>query len=328
VPDNTRPVADTWLADVWLVGGPVDVPGLRIRLAAQQPQVRLTVHDLAGAADESSWGELVREEVAAARAEAGHARVLLGRLAEERFLLVVVTAAPLPPAAVMRWLLTPASPFPKAGAGDVAALPVAQLPAALLSGSSPSCIAATVRTPAGPVAGRLRAAGLRTEAALVAAVTVLLARYGSPDGTGLVVAGAGPKAVSLRVEEALRGMALLRRAERAVDAGAPVPAQTRAPLAVAVGGPPVAERIGDRTAALLRVPDSVGRHQLLVLLEEDCLRIDYDTGLFEQDAVTAFAARLLGVLDATLDDTPVHDIDAPDSAERAALEAWSRGPAP
>lgn len=115
--DNTRPVADSPLADAWLVGGPADVPALRTRLAAQRPQVTLTVHDLTGVADESAWGELVREEVAAARADTGHARVLLGRLTEKRFLLVVVTAAPLPPAAVMRWLFTPGSPFRGRGPG-------------------------------------------------------------------------------------------------------------------------------------------------------------------------------------------------------------------
>ncbi|WP_405892072.1 amino acid adenylation domain-containing protein [Streptomyces sp. NBC_00104] len=327
--DNTRPVADSPLADAWLVGGPADVPALRTRLAAQRPQVTLTVHDLTGVADESAWGELVREEVAAARADTGHARVLLGRLTEKRFLLVVVTAAPLPPAAVMRWLFTPGSPFPRAGAGDVAAPLAAELPAALRSGGSPSGVAATVHIPAGPVADRLRAAGMPAEAALAAAVNLLLARYGGPEESRLLLAGADPAAVSLRVDETLKGTALLRRAERAVDAGTPVPAQTRATLAVAPGGRLGAQRVGDRTVAGVRLPDAVARHGLLVLLDPDGdgLRVDYDTGLFEPDAVAAFAARLPGVLQALLGDTPVHDIDAPTGAERAALQAWSRGPA-
>ncbi|EGX55939.1 hypothetical protein SZN_30312, partial [Streptomyces zinciresistens K42] len=72
------------------------------------------MQDLGGDTDPARWGELIREETAAAEADPGPARVLLARLGGERSLLVVVTEDALSPAAVLRWLLTDGAPFPGA----------------------------------------------------------------------------------------------------------------------------------------------------------------------------------------------------------------------
>ncbi|MFD3924054.1 amino acid adenylation domain-containing protein [Streptomyces sp. NPDC058595] len=320
----------------WVVDGRPDLRALRARVAARVPEVPLTVHDLAaGGADSTEWGELVREETAAAEVEPGPARVLLARLGEERFLLVVVTADALPPAAVLRWLLTDDTPFPVAGAGgpfpDVAGAgdtrdgSVAPEPAAVPGGGRASGNARTVRVPAGRSVARLRAAGVSVEAALAAAVALLLARCGGSPGTPLVVASSAPVAVTPRVTETDSGTAALRRAGEAVASGVPVPPGFRASLAVAPGGEPEPERVGAYTALPVRVPDAVAHHGLLVLLEGDGLRVDHDTGLYEEPAVTTFARRLLAVVDGLLDDRPVHEIDGVTAPERAALDGWSRG---
>ncbi|GAA2658071.1 amino acid adenylation domain-containing protein [Streptomyces lunalinharesii] len=315
-------------AGVWLVDGDVDVRALRARLAADRAPLRLTLQDLtAGGADEAVRGQLVREEAAAARAEPGYARALLARLAADRFLVVVVTARPLPPDAVLRWLLGAGTPFPGAARdADAPTAPRTELPSALRTGDTPSGTAATLYRAAGPVAARLRATGVPAGAALAGALALLLVRYGGGPETGVLLDGPVPSAVLLRVDEAATGADLLRRAVAAAGAGTPVDPLGRAALAVAADRPPEPERFGDRTAVPVRVADGAGRHDLLALLEGDRLRVDYDTGLFGEEAVEAFAGRLLAVLDALLDGAPVHDVTGATGDERAALDRWSRGP--
>ncbi|MFF7990868.1 amino acid adenylation domain-containing protein [Kitasatospora xanthocidica] len=313
----------------WLVTGPPDVRALRDRIAERRPPVRLTVHDPAagGGTDASEWGGLVRDELAAAHADDGRARVLLARLAEDRSLLIVVTPEPSTPDALMRWLLDPATPAAPPGASpDGAADPTAGDPLTVLrTGTVASGYAATLRTEAGPVCAGLRAAGLSAEAALTAAAAVLLTRCDGSAETALVVTGEQPVAVRLRVSEAGSGSDALRAAVRAVAAGTPVPPQARAALAVASATRPAPERIGAFTTTPVHVPNGAGHHELLVLLDGSHLRLDYDTGLFEEEAVTAFARRLLAVLAGLLDDLPLHAVTGLAEHERAALDAWSRG---
>ncbi|TXL84351.1 amino acid adenylation domain-containing protein [Streptomyces sp. IB2014 016-6] len=322
----------------WVVDGRPDLRALRARVAARVPEVPLTVHDLVtGGADGTEWGELVREETAAAEVEPGPARVLLARLGEERFLLVVVTEDPLPPAAVLRWLLTDDTPFPAAGdapegpfadpagAGSSGAGDAAAEPPAFLGNGRASGNARTLRVPAGPAVARLRATGVTAEAALAAAVALLLVRCGGSPGTALVVASDSPVAIAPGVTETESGAAALWRAGEAVASGVPVPPGFRAALALAAGGEPEPERIGAYTALPVRVPDAVAHHGMLVLLEGDRLRVDHDTGLYEETAVATFVQRLLAVLDGLLDDLPVHRIDGVTAPERTALDGWSRG---
>ncbi|MFD6993853.1 amino acid adenylation domain-containing protein [Streptomyces sp. NPDC059943] len=324
----------------WVVDGRPDLRALRARVAARVPEVPLTVHDLVtGGTDSTEWGELVREETAAAEVEPGPARVLLARLGEERFLLVVVTADPLPPAAVLRWLLTDDTAFPAgpesgpegpfadfAGARSTPTEGAAPEPPTVLGGGGrASGNARTVRVPVGPATARLRATGVPVEAGLAAAVALLLVRCGGSPGTALVVASDTPVAVTPRVTETGSGAAALRRGGDAVASGVPIPPGFRAALALAPGGEPEPERVGAYTALPVRVPDAVAHHGLLVLLEGDRLRVDHDTGLYEETAVDTFARRLLAVLDGLLDDLPVHEIDGVTEPERTALDGWSRG---
>ncbi|MFE7755039.1 amino acid adenylation domain-containing protein [Streptomyces sp. NPDC057418] len=323
----------------WVVDGLPDPGALRARVTEGDREVPLTVHDLgSGGTDRAEWGELVREETAAAEAEPGPARVLLARLGEERFLLVVVTGDALAPAAVMRWLLTEDAPFPAAGDGPEVPSPAAagagtdQAEGAVpgLSGlpgggDRASGYARTVRVPAGPAAARLRSAGVPVEASLATALAVLLVRCGGSPGTGLVVASDVPVAVTPRVAESASGAVALRAVGTAVASGVRVHPGFHAALAVAPCGEPEPERVGAYTALAVRLPDAVAHHGMLVLLEDDLLRMDHDTGLYEEGAVATFALRLLAVLDGLLDDRPVHGIVGAGASERTALADWSHG---
>ncbi len=265
--------------------------------------------------------------------------MLLARLGAERSLLVVVTEDALPPAAVMRWLLTDEAPFPAAvgarsegpsrsavGPEDGQAGAAERGPSGLPDGGDrASGYARTVRVPAGRAAARLRSAGVPVETSLAVALAVLRVRCGGSPGTGIVVASDAPVAVTPRV------------AERVRDGRAPARAGTRSPrVSRSTRGstrrsrwPPAGmtepERVGACTASAVRPPDAVAHHGLLVLLEDDQVRMDYDTGLYEDDAVATFAARLLAVLEQLLDDRPVYGIVGAGAAERAALAEWSRG---
>ncbi|MHC3454423.1 amino acid adenylation domain-containing protein [Streptomyces prasinus] len=323
----------------WVVDGPLDPGTLRARVTDGGREVPLTVHGLGSVGtDRTEWGELIREETAVAEAEPGPARVLLARLGEERSLLVVVTEDALPPAAVMRWLLTDDAPFPAvdagpeglpwaaAGAADGQVGAAAQGPSGLLGGGDrASGYARTVRVPAGRAAARLRSAGVPVEASLATALAVVLVRCGSSPGTGIVVASDAPVAVTPRVVESVSGTVALRAGRQALDSGVPVHPGFHAALAVSPCGVPEPERVGAYTALAVRPPGAVAHHGLLVLLEGDRLRIDHDTGLYEEGAIAIFASRLLAVLEGLLDDRPVYGIVGAGTAERTALTEWSRG---
>ncbi|MFD1852662.1 hypothetical protein ACFSKR_02190 [Kitasatospora cinereorecta] len=175
-------------------------------------------------------------------------------------------------------------------------------------GDRASGYARTVRVPAGPAAARLRSAGVPVEASLATALAVLLVRCGGSPGTGLVVASDVPVAVTPRVAESASGAVALRAVGTAVASGVRVHPGFHAALAVAPCGEPEPERVGAYTALAVRLPDAVAHHGMLVLLEDDLLRMDHDTGLYEEGAVATFALRLLAVLDGLLDDRPVHGI--------------------
>ncbi|MGA5127083.1 amino acid adenylation domain-containing protein [Streptomyces pseudogriseolus] len=328
-------------AGCWVVEGPLDPGTLRVRIAGGGREVPLTVLGPGSVGtDRAEWGELIREETAAAEAEPGPARALLARLDAERSLLVVVTEDALPPAAVMRWLLTDDAPFPaEVGAGaevlsrgavgpedDGQAGAAEREPSGLPDdGDRASGYARTVRVPAGRVASRLRSAGTPVEASLAAALAVLRVRCGGSPGTGIVVASDAPVAVAPRVAESVSGRVALRAGGHALASGVPVHPGFHAALAVAPFGVTESERVGACTASAVRPPDAVAHHGLLVALEDEQVRIDHDTGLYEEDAVATFAARLLAVLEQLLDDRPVHGVVAAGAAERAALAEWSRG---
>ncbi|MEU4012622.1 amino acid adenylation domain-containing protein [Streptomyces pseudogriseolus] len=327
-------------AGCWVVEGPLDPGTLRVRIAGGSRDVPLTVLGPGSVGtDRAEWGELIREEAAAAEAEPGPARVLLARLDAERSLLVVVTEDALPPAAVMRWLLTDDAPFPAAvGAGseglsrsavgpeDGQAGAAERGPSGLPDGGDrASGYARTVRVPAGRAAARLRSAGVPVETSLAVALAVLRVRCGGSPGTGIVVASDAPVAVTPRVAESVSGTVALRAGEHALASGVPVHPGFHAALAVAPCGVTEPERAGACSASAVRPPDAVAHHGLLVLLEDDQVRMDYDTGLYEDDAVATFAARLLAVLEQLLDDRPVYGIVGAGAAERAALAEWSRG---
>ncbi|MFC9160961.1 amino acid adenylation domain-containing protein [Streptomyces fungicidicus] len=288
--------------------------------------------------DCTEWGELVREETAAAEAEPGPARVLLARLGEERSLLVVVTDDALPPAAVMRWLLTDDAPFPACSTGpeglprdasrttDGQAGASGQGPSGLPdSGDRASGYARTVRIPAGRAAARLRSTGVPVEASLATALAVLQVRCGGSPGTGMVVASDTPMAVTPQVAESVSGTVALRKGRQALASGVPVHPGFHAALAVSPCGAPEPKRVGAYTALVVRPPDAVAHHGLLVLLEDDRLRMDHDTGLYEDGVVATFASRLLAVLEDLLDDQPVYGIVGAGTEERTALAEWSRG---
>ncbi|MGA5327844.1 amino acid adenylation domain-containing protein [Streptomyces griseoincarnatus] len=326
-------------AGCWVVDGPLDPGALRGRVAGGGQKVPLTVLGPGSVGtDREEWGELIREETAAAETEPGPGRVLLARLGEERSLLVVVTEDTLPPAAVMRWLLTDDAPFPAVGTGPETLSRAAAGPAdgqSGAAGSGPSGLpaggdrasgyAGTVRVPAGRAAERLRTAGVPVEASLAVALAVLRVRCGGAPGTGIVVASDTPVAVAPRVAESVSGTVALRAGGHALASGVPVHPGLHAALAVSPCGVTEPERVGAYTASAVRPPDAVAHHGLLVLLEDDRLRMDHDTGLYEEGAVVTFAARLLAVLEELLDDRPVHGIVAAGAAERAALAEWSRG---
>ncbi|MGA5600962.1 amino acid adenylation domain-containing protein [Streptomyces griseoincarnatus] len=326
-------------AGCWVVDGPLDPGALRGRVAGGGQKVPLTVLGPGSVGtDREEWGELIREEAAAAEVEPGPARVLLARLGEDRSLLVVVTEDTLPPAALMRWLLTDDAPFPAVGTGPETLSRAVAGPADGQSGAAgrgPSGLpadgerasgyAGTVRVPAGRAAERLRTAGVPVEASLAVALAVLLVRCGGSPGTGIVVASDTPVAVAPRVAESVSGTVALRAGGHALASGVPVHPGFHAAFAVSPCGVTEPERVGAYTASAVRPPDAVAHHGLLVLLEDDRLRMDYDTGLYEEGAVVTFAARLLAVLEELLDDRPVHGIVAAGAAERAALAEWSRG---
>ncbi|MGA5552357.1 amino acid adenylation domain-containing protein [Streptomyces pseudogriseolus] len=327
-------------AGCWVVEGPLDPGTLRVRIAGGGLDVPLTVLGPGSVGtDRAEWGELIREEAAAAEAEPGPARVLLARLGAERSLLVVVTEDALPPAAVMRWLLTDEAPFPAAvgarseglsrsavGPEDGQAGAAERGPSGLPDGGDrASGYARTVRVPAGRAAARLRSAGVPVETSLAVALAVLRVRCGGSPGTGIVVASDAPVAVTPRVAESASGTVALRAGGHALASGVPVHPGFHAALAVAPCGVTEPERAGACTASAVRPPDAVAHHGLLVLLEDDQVRMDYDTGLYEDDAVATFAARLLAVLEQLLDDRPVYGIVGAGAAERAALAEWSRG---
>ncbi|GGS74985.1 hypothetical protein GCM10010285_61970 [Streptomyces pseudogriseolus] len=328
-------------AGCWVVEGPLDPGTLRGRIARGGREVPLTVLGPGSVGtDGAQWGELIREETAAAEAEPGPARALLARLDAERSLLVVVTEDALPPAAVMRWLLTDDAPFPaEAGAGsgrlsrsavgpedDGRAGAAERGPSGLPDGGDrASGYARTERVPAGRVASRLPFAGVPVEASLAVALAVLRVRCGGSPGTGIVVASDAPVAVAPRVAESVSGTVALRAGGHALASGVPVAPGFHAALAVAPCAVTEPERVGACTASAVRPPDSVAHHGLLVALEDEQVRIDHDTGLYEEDAVATFAARLLAVLEQLLDDRPVYGIVGAGTAERAALAEWSRG---
>ncbi|WP_069170067.1 amino acid adenylation domain-containing protein [Streptomyces griseus] len=329
-------------AGCWVVDGRPDPVALRARVTDGGRNVPLTMYDLgSGGTDPTEWGELVREETAAAEAEPGPARVLVARLGEERFLLVVVTEDALSPAAVMRWLLTDDGPFPAAGAvpedlsrsavdaDEVQAeSTVPGLPGLPGGGDRASGYARTVRIPAGQVAARLRSAGVPVEASLATALAVLLVRCGGSPGTGLVLASDAPVGVTPRVAESVSGSVALRTVAQAVASGAPFHPGFHAALAVAPCGEPEPDQVGGYSTLAVRPPDAVAHHGLLLRLEGELLRMDHDTGLYEEGAVATFASRLLAVLDALLDDRPVHAIVGAGTSERTALAAWSLGAEP
>ncbi|MBB0242560.1 amino acid adenylation domain-containing protein [Streptomyces alkaliphilus] len=321
MPENTG-----LTAGAWIVEGRADVPELRTRTAEAQPRVRLTVlGPESGEVSRPETGGLIREEVVAARTDAGHPRVLLAPLAEKRFLLIVVTPNRLPPRKVAQWLLTPGAPFPRATDGTTARAGGGDVPATLRTGSSPSGFASTVHIPAGRAVARFRAAGTRTESALAAASSVLVVRYGGGPTVDLAVVDGAPVAARVQVEESVSGTTFLSRVDRAVDSGTPVLPPTRASLAVARETCPEPERFGSLTAVSVYPPDSVSHHDLLISLVGERLRIDYDTGLFEEDAIRAFAGRLVTVLEDLAADRPVHAVSALTADERITLPQWSTG---
>ncbi len=327
-------------AGCWVVEGPLDPGTLRVRIAGGGLDVPLTVLGPGSVGtDRAEWGELIREEAAAAEAEPGPARVLLARLGAERSLLVVVTEDALPPAAVMRWLLTDEAPFPAAvgarseglsrsavGPEDGQAGAAERGPSGLPDGGDrASGYARTVRVPAGRAAARLPLRrGARGDVAGrgpggAAGALRWLAGYG--DRRRVRRARGGHP----RVAESASGTVALRAGGHALASGVPVHPGFHAALAVAPCGVTEPERAGACTASAVRPPDAVAHHGLLVLLEDDQVRMDYDTGLYEDDAVATFAARLLAVLEQLLDDRPVYGIVGAGAAERAALAEWSRG---
>ncbi|MEU6389355.1 amino acid adenylation domain-containing protein [Streptomyces sp. NPDC046939] len=326
-------------AGCWVVDGPLDPGALRVRIAGSGQEVPLTTLGPGSVGtDRAEWGGLIREEAAAAEAEPGPCRVLLAPLDEERSLLVVVAEDALPPAAVMRWLLTDDALFPAAGTGPEGLSRAAPGPADGQSGAAghgptglpaggdrASGYAGTVRVPAGRAPALLRSAGVPVEASLAVALAVLLVRCGGAPGTGIVVASDTPVAVAPKVAENVSGTVALRAGGHALASGVPVHPGFHAALAVSPCAASEPERVGAYTVSAVRPPDSVAHHGLLVLLEDERLRMDYDTGLYEEGAVATFAARLLAVLEELLDDRPVHGIVAAGAAERAALAEWSRG---
>ncbi|WP_199443695.1 amino acid adenylation domain-containing protein [Umezawaea beigongshangensis] len=320
---------DHLVEGLWLVHGELDVDSLRARVAEERPPLRLVTQDVAPGGTESDWSHLLRHEVAAARADTTSARVLLARVAEDRFLVGVVTAPTLAPDAVLRWLLDPTASFPAGDDGwtgaDVPAPPVVDVPAALERGPSSSGSSASVHRLAAAVVSRLRSAGLQETAVLAAGVALLLHRCGGPAANDLVVTGPEPVAIGLRVAERERGGEFVRRAEKAIADGVPVHPLTRAVIAVGRSAPVEPELIGAHRVSPVRVPGGGALHELVVLLDGDRLRIDHDAGRYGQEAVETFADRLVTVLDALLDDVPVRAVTGLTERERTDVDRWSRG---
>jgi amino acid adenylation domain-containing protein len=316
---------------VWLVHGELDPDALRDRVAAELPPLRLVTQVVAPDSTESDWSLLVRDEVAAARADTVPARALLARLPGDRFLVAVVTTGSPPPAAVLRWLLDPGTPFPAgcdAGPGaETSAPPATEVPAALCRGSSSSGSAITLYRPATALAARVRRAGAPGTAVLAAGVALLLHRYGGPAATTLVVDGAAPVAVRLAVAEHERGGEFVRRAAEAVVAGVPVHPHAETPIAVGQVGQAVPEPVAGYLVVPVRLPGGVARHELTVLFDGDRLRIDHDAERYGPDTVATFADRLLAVLDALVDDAPVDAVTGLTRAELSEVDTWARGAA-
>jgi amino acid adenylation domain-containing protein len=314
---------------IWLVHGELDLDALRIRVAEQRPPLRLVTQGAVPGGTESDWGHLLRHEVAAARADTTPARALLAPVADGGFLVGVVTAPSLSPGAVLRWLLDPAAPFPagcdgEAGA-DVPAPLAVDVPAALRRGPSSSGSSVTVHRPAAAVVSRLRSGGAPEAAVLAAGVALLLHRYGGSATSSLVVTGPAPVAIELPVAERERGGEAVRRAEEVIGNGVPVHPLVRAAIAVGHPAPVEPELIGAHRAVPVPVPGGPARHELVVLLDGDRLRIDHDAGRYDRDAVEVFADRLLAVLDALLDDAPVSAVTGLTEQERIDVDRWSRG---
>ncbi|GAB1511092.1 amino acid adenylation domain-containing protein [Actinophytocola sp. KF-1] len=316
---------------VWLVHGQLDPDVQRDRVSTEQPPLRLVIQDVVPGGAEPDWSVLLRDEVAAARADTVPARAVLARLADDRFLVVVVTTASLAPDAVLRWLLDPATRFPVAceenPGPQVQAPPVTEVPAALDRGSSSSGSAGTVYRSAANLVGRLRSVGVPETAVLAAGVTLLLHRYGGPAANTVVVDGTPPAAVRLDVVERERGGEFLGRAGRAVRAGAPTSPHAEGAVAVGCAGRTVPDSIGGYRVASLRLPGGIAHHQLAVLFDGDRLRIDHDAQRYGRDTVETFADRLLAVLGALLADAPVQGITGLTERELSDVDGWSRGTA-
>jgi amino acid adenylation domain-containing protein len=317
----------TRLADgAWLIRGVLDLGLTWTRCATAPLPLCLAVHDLP---DETSWGELVRGEVEAARVDGSPARVALARASRDEHLAIVVTRDGVDPRSVLAWMLDPATAIPAAGSAEVdgrCAVPdEVELPAALRGGGRPSGSASSLRRPCGPeFADFAIAAGVSLEAVLAAAVAILLARYRSRPDVDLLVSTPRRVAVSIRLDEHEWVRDLVRRTEKGIRAGAPVPSGCDATVAVGTG-PGEPETIGSYAVTPVHVPDGRAQHELAVALTERELRIDYDAGLFDGHAVATFADRLTAVLAEVMTDCRVRDIDALAAGERAALDAWSRG---
>jgi amino acid adenylation domain-containing protein len=313
---------------VWLVDGELDPDALRVRVAAERPPLRLVTQGLAADSTAADWSRLVRDEVAAARADTVPARALLARLADHRFLVGVVTAPGLAPEAVLRWLLDPATAFPVPGDGGPAparTAPVTEVPAALGRGRSSCGSAVTVYRQAAALAARLRSADAPETAVLAAGVVLLLHRHGGPAANTLVVDGPAPVAVGVAVDERERGGEFVRRAGKAVADGTAVHPLAPARIAVGLVDRAAPEPVGAHRAVAVRLPDGVAHHELAVLLDGDRLRIDHDAERYGPEAVATFADRLLTVLAALLDDAPVHAVTGLTGRELAAVDRWSHG---
>ncbi|QFZ21168.1 amino acid adenylation domain-containing protein [Saccharothrix syringae] len=330
----------THLTDrAWLVSGEPDLARARRRLAAAHPSPHLTSYDLSrveggysfAGEDRSAacWGELVRAEVEAAKADpATPARVTLAKLAPRRYLAVVVTRGGADPRAVLSLVLDPDAPehpgVPEQRA--TSAIPAVELPAALRGGGRASGSAGTLVRPCAPVTGFAAAAGVSAPAVLAAAVAVLLARYrGTPD-VDLVVSAPDPVLVPVRVDERAYAMDLVREVQRALDHATPVPPGLGATVAVSCHDDTEPEAIGSCTVTPVHVSDGRATHELAIALTAAGeLRIDHDAGLFDTRAVFLAANRLVAVLADLTADRAVHDVLALTADERDAVAAWSRG---
>jgi amino acid adenylation domain-containing protein len=310
---------------VWRLDGELDLPALRARLRTAPVPVRLTVHDLTAAPEDGpEWGELVRSEVEAMRAEPVAARIALGRLRKGSSLVVVVTGA-MPPRAVLDWLLVPGTPAPAESV--VVAPPPARTewPTTLRSGATTSHFAGTRRLDLGwRSVERARSMGVSVEALLASGVAVLLRRM-QADVHSAIVGQERPVLVRLVVDEADSTHDLLRRTQKEIDRGIPVAADLSGTVTVAYRPTVLPEAVGAFRVTPVHVVDGTARHDLAVTATDDSLRVDYDTGLFDDETMTRFLDRLGAVLDDLLDDRRLWDVSGCTRAERVQLAGWSVG---